>query len=73
MIRLTAKSLVTEGNNPKSSKKTYAEFMKQAGRLPLKTQPKKKLEDIRNIFNAAQHLDFDKFLIFFNDMQNGSF
>lgn len=73
MIRLTVKSLVTEGNNAKLSKKTYAEFMKQAGRLPINTQSKKQLEGIRNIYNAAQHLDFDKFLIFFNDMQNGSF
>ena len=47
--------------------------MEQAGRLPIKTVSKKKLEDIRNIYNAAYHLDFDRFLIFFNDMQNGSF
>lgn len=73
MIRLTGKSSVTEGSNAKSSKKTYAAFMEQAGRLPIKTVSKKKLEDIRNIYNAAYHLDFDRFLIFFNDMQNGSF
>ena len=31
-----------------------------------------KLEDLQNIYNASQHLDFEKWKIFFADLQKNS-
>ena len=70
MTPTKAKSLVRNPNQhpPKSGRKLFEDFMRDAGREPMRVRSKKKLDDIQNIYNAAQHLDFDKWVVFLGDV-----
>ena len=42
--------------------------MRDAGKEPMRFRSKKKLDDMQNIYNAAQHLDFEKWIVFLGDV-----
>ena len=56
----------------KKGRKLFDEFMKEAKRLhPMSERPKvrsKDLEDLKNLYNAAYALEFEKWTIFVNDL-----
>ena len=70
MTSIKARSLIRNPNqhSSKSGRKLFEDFMRDAGREPLRFRSKKKLDDMQNIYNAAQHLDFDKWLVFLGDV-----
>jgi hypothetical protein len=52
----------------RAGKKLFEDFMKDCGREATKTSSTKSRETMRNIYNAAQHIDFDKWLMFVSEM-----
>ena len=52
----------------RAGKKLFEDFMKDCGRDATKTSSTKSRETMKNIYNAAQHIDFDKWLIFVSEM-----
>jgi hypothetical protein len=52
----------------RAGKKLFKDFMKDCGREATKTSSTKSKETMRNIYNAAQHIDFDKWLMFVSEM-----
>ena len=70
MAPIKARSLVRDPNhqNPKSGRKLFEDFMRDAGREPLRVRSNKKLDDMQNIYNAAHHLDFEKWIVFLGDV-----
>ena len=70
MTSTKARNLVKDPNhqNPKSCRKLFEDFMRDAGREPLRVRSKKKLDDMQNIYNAAHHLDFEKWIVFLGDV-----
>jgi len=55
-------------HSPKSGRKLFEDFMRDAGREPMRFRSKKKLDDMQNIYNAAQHLDFEKWIVFLGNV-----
>ena len=59
----------------KKGRKLFDEFMKEAKRYhPISERPKvssKDLEDLKNLYNAAFALDFEKWIIFLQSTLNG--
>jgi hypothetical protein len=70
MTSTKARNLVKDPNHQitKSSRKLFEDFMRDAGKEPLRFRSKKKLDDMQNIYNAAQHLHFEKWVVFLNDV-----
>ena len=70
MTPTKVRSLVRDSNHQiaKSGRKLFEDFMRDAGKEPMRFRSKKKLDDMQNIYNAAQHLDFDKWVVFLNDV-----
>ena len=70
MTPIKARSLVEDPNQhlPKSGTKLFEDFMRDAGKEPLRFRSKKKLDDMQNIYNAAHHLDFEKWIVFLGDV-----
>ena len=52
----------------RAGKKLFEDFMRDCGREATKTSSTKSRETMRNIYNAAQHIDFDKWLMFVSEM-----
>jgi predicted RNA polymerase sigma factor len=52
----------------RAGKKLFEDFMKDCGRVANKTSSTKSRETMKNIYNASQHLEFDKWLLFVSEM-----
>lgn len=52
----------------RAGKKLFEDFMRDCGREATKTSSTKSRETMRNIYNAAQHIDFSKWLMFVSEM-----
>ena len=70
MTPTKVRSLVRDPNHqrPKSGRKLFEDFMRDAGKEPMRFRSKKKLDDMQNIYNAAQHLNCEKWIIFLGDV-----
>jgi hypothetical protein len=52
----------------RAGKKLFEDFMKDCGREVSKSSLTKSRETMKNIYNASQHLEFDKWLLFVSEM-----
>ena len=52
----------------RAGKKLFEDFMKDCGREASKSSSTKSRETMKNIYNASQHLEFDKWLLFVSEM-----
>jgi hypothetical protein len=68
--RASAARLKANGKVPtrKDGRKLFEDFMRDVNRIK---KPNLEDEDLRNIFNAARVLDYEKFLIFLADTSKG--
>ena len=69
-MKAQAKAKLKAGNKvpTRAGKKLFEDFTKDCGRDATKTSSTKSRETMKNIYNAAQHIDFDKWLIFVSEM-----